>query len=183
MPEATSDSTGSVSLLRSTVISAKEWSTWTLPTTATSSECTSSSWVSAGGWEGGNILASHRKGHCSSIWSCDLTSFFFSIGKTGGVGITGAIHRLLLAVSRSAGNASERCQPRGRGPACCSSVVVRPPWGVSLPALGGTLAGPDKDNSKAGITQKLVFLNGKSIRKGRCVGWLQLPRAGVKMHL
>lgn len=34
--EAMSDSTGSVSLLHSTITSAEEWSTWALPATATS---------------------------------------------------------------------------------------------------------------------------------------------------
>lgn len=44
------------------------------------------------------------------------------------------------------------------------------------------LARPEEDNSEAGSTQKLGFLSGKSIRKDKCVGWLLLPRVGVKMQ-
>lgn len=82
-----------------------------------------SSWVSAGSSVQvrgeRKLLASQQKGQCSLIWSCDLTSFLLSIHKTGHVGITIAIHRLLLAVSCPAGNTEELCHPQGWGSHCC----------------------------------------------------------------
>lgn len=178
-----SDSTGLVSLLHSTVVSAKEPSTGTLPTTATSWNypcplgCLQvlSPWVG----RGKILLVGHWQGHCFLTWSCDLTSFFFSTPKTEHRGITSAIHRLLLAVSSLLATLKSSVNLRTGDPACCLSVVVCPLQWVSLPVLSGTLAGPGEDTTKAGSAQKLSFLSGKSIRKDKHKGWLLLPRVGV----
>ena len=106
MPEAASDSTGFASVLHSTIMSAEEWPSWTFPTTLrlyTSPQgCLQV--VQPVGGKGKILLASHWKGQCSLTRSCDFTSSFLAVHKTGHVGITSAIHRLLSAVFCAAGS-------------------------------------------------------------------------------